>query len=53
MEEYILNECRKHILKFHNMSDIEIYNWMCDNYKGCRDYRMIRKCSFIIFEESR
>ena len=53
MEEYILNECRKRILKFHNMSDIEIYNWMCDNYKGCSNYEMIRKCSFIIFEESR
>lgn len=53
MEEYILNECRKHILKFHNMSDTEIYNWMCDNYKGCRNYEMIKKCSFIIFEESR
>ena len=25
MEEYILDECRKHILKFHNMSDTEIY----------------------------
>lgn len=53
MEEYILSECRKRILKFHNMSDTEIYNWMCDNYKGCSNYEMIRKCSFIIFEESR
>lgn len=53
MEEYILSECRKRILKFHNMSDTEIYNWMCDNYKGCSNYEMIRKCSFIIFKESR
>lgn len=53
MKEYILNECRKHILKFHNMSDTEIYNWMCDNYKGYKNYEIIRKCSFIIFEESR
>ena len=53
MEEYILNECRKYILKFHNMSDTEIYNWMCNNYKGYKNYEIIRKCSFIIFEESR
>lgn len=53
MEGYILDECRKYILKFHNMSDTEIYNWMCDNYKGCRDYEMIRRCSFVIFKESR
>jgi hypothetical protein len=34
------------------MFDTEIYNWMCDNCRDCRDYKMIRKCSFIIFEES-
>ena len=52
MEEYILDECRKHILKFHNMSDTEIYNWMCDNFYTT-DYEMVRKCSRIIFAESR
>ena len=52
MEEYILDECRKHILKFHNMSDTEIYNWMCDNFYTTY-YEMVRKCSRIIFAESR
>ena len=52
MKTYILNECRKYIFKFHDMSDMQIYNWMCNNFAS-KDYEMIRECSFIIFTESR
>ena len=53
MEEYILDECSNGILNFLIMSDWEIFNCMFDNYIGCSNYEMIRKCSFVIFEESR
>ncbi len=52
MKDIILTECRKDISRFSNMTDIEIYNWMCDTF-ACKDYEMIRECSFIIFNESR
>lgn len=50
--DYILNYCRKDVLRFSKMTDTEIYNWMCDNFAE-KDYEMLRKCSFIIFKESR
>lgn len=52
MRDLILRDCRKRISQFHNMSDIEIYNWMCNNY-ACKDFQLIRECSFVIFRESR
>lgn len=52
LEESILKDCRKNISNFHNMSDVEIYEWMCDNFV-CRDYELLRRCSFVIFKESR
>lgn len=52
MKEIILNYCRDNIEKFKSMSDMEIYEWICENYY-IRDYEEARNCSFIIFYESR
>ena len=52
MENMILNECRNDLNKFSKMTDVEIYNWMCNNFYT-KDYATVRKCSRIIFEESR
>ena len=52
MENMILNECRNNLNKFSKMTDTEIYNFICDNFH-IKDYEMARKCSWIIFEESR
>lgn len=52
MKNTILFYCRQHINKFYNMSDTEIYEWMCNNFYY-NNYEEIRKCSFIIFNESR
>lgn len=51
MKERILKECKNNIGMFSKMSDIEIYNWLCENY-WCKDYKMLRECSFIIFNEN-
>lgn len=50
--KYILDYCRKNIKRFHTLTDVEIYDWMCSNFAS-RDYQMIRECSRIIFDESR
>ena len=50
--DYILEYCRQNLKRFHNMTDMEIYNWMCDNFAS-KNYEKIRECSFIIFKESR
>ena len=52
MENKILNYCRKNLKRFSMMSDTEIYDWMCNNFYT-KDYEMVRKCSMIIFKESR
>ncbi len=52
MQEQILEYCRKDIKRFSKMSDSEIYDWMCWNFAS-KDYQMLRRCSTIIFEESR
>lgn len=52
MKDKILQECRENIQNFSKMSDSEIYDWLCNNY-WCKDYEMLRDCSFIIFYESR
>lgn len=52
MEKMILNHCRNILKRFSDMSDVEIYNWMCENFYT-KDYEMVRRCSRIIFEESR
>ena len=52
MENMILENCRKNLTRFSTMTDVEIYNWMCDNFYT-KDYEMVRKCSRIIFDESR
>lgn len=50
--DYILNYCRENIDRFSKMTDSEIYDWMCKNFYE-KDCEMIRRCSFIIFKESR
>lgn len=50
--DYILEYCRKFINRFAKMNDSEIYDWICENF-WINDYEVARKCSFIIFEESR
>lgn len=52
MKDMILSYCRQNLKRFSVMSDMEIYNWMCDNFYT-KDYEMARQCSFIIFHESR
>ena len=52
MENMILEHCRNNLTRFSTMTDVEIYNWMCDNFY-MEDYEMVRRCSRIIFEESR
>lgn len=52
MENMILNHCRNNLTRFSAMTDVEIYNWMCDNFYT-KDYEMVRQCSFSIFYESR
>lgn len=52
MGNMILNYCRNNLNRFSNMTDVEIYNWMCDNFYT-KDYEMVRKYSRIIFDESR
>ena len=52
MDEIILEHCRDNLTRFSTMTDVEIYNWMCDNFYT-KDYEMVRKCSRIIFDESR
>ena len=52
MENMILEHCRNNLTRFSTMTDVEIYNWMCDNFYT-KDYGMVRKCSRIIFDESR
>ncbi len=52
MQEQILEYCRKDIKRFSKMSDSEIYDWMCWNFAS-KDYQMLRRCSTVIFEESR
>ena len=52
MKDYILNHFRKNLKRFSTMSDIEIYNWMCDNFYT-KDYETVRQCSFITLIESR
>lgn len=52
MRKQILKECREVIQRFSKMTDSEIYDWLCNNY-WCKDYDMLRECSFIIFNESR
>ena len=52
MENMILEYCRNNLTRFSTMTDVEIYNWMCDNF-CTKDYEMVRKCSRIIFDESR
>ena len=52
MENMILEHCRNNLTRFSTMTDVEIYNWMCDNFYT-KDYEMVRKCSRIIFDESR
>lgn len=51
-EEDIVNYCKNNLHKFANMNDMEIYDWLCNNY-ACKDYEMIRRCSFIIYKDSR
>lgn len=51
-EELILNECERCLKEFSRMSDTEIYKWLCDNY-ACKDYELLRKCSFILHKNSR
>ena len=46
--DYILNYCLTNISKFKNMTDSEIYFWLCDNFYT-KDYDMLRKCSFVIY----
>ena len=52
MEKMILEHCRNNLTRFSTMTDVEIYNWMCNNFYT-KDYEMVRKCSRIIFAESR
>lgn len=52
MKEIILNECRQNLRRFRDMSDMQIYDWMCWNF-ATKDYSMVRDCSFIIYKESR
>lgn len=52
-EEGIINDCKNNTKKFSIMTDMEIYNWLCNNYPTCRDYELLRRCSFIIFKDSR
>ena len=52
MENMILEHCRNNLTRFSTMTDVEIYNWMCNNFYT-KDYEMVRKCSRIIFAESR
>lgn len=52
MEDMILNYCRNNLNRFSVMTDVEIYDWMCDNFYT-KNYEMVRKCSRIIFDESR
>lgn len=52
MKEQILEYCRRDIKRFYEMSDSEIYDLLCNIY-FCKDYEMLRECSFIIFKESR
>lgn len=52
MMNYILSECRKTLSRFRKMNDIEIYHYMCNNFFST-DFEMIRRCSFIIYNESR
>lgn len=51
-EELILKECEGCKKEFSRMSDTEIYEWLCDNY-ACKDYELLRKCSFILHKNSR
>ena len=32
MENMILEYCRNNLTRFSTMTDVEIYNWMCDNF---------------------
>lgn len=52
MKDMILKECRKNIRKFKIMNDMEIYEWICNNFY-ITDYEEARECSFIIYRESR
>lgn len=52
MEKLILKTLMDNVSKFSKMTDTEIYDWICNNFY-CNDYEMMRKCSFIIFKESR
>lgn len=55
MKEKILSDLRKMGIKhFHKMTDMEIYNYICDVfYLHDDEYQIARECSFIIFNESR
>lgn len=33
------------------MTDMEIYDWLCGNYPACKDYELLRRCSFIILKQ--
>lgn len=52
MKDYIINYCQQQLKRFSSMSDIEIYNWMCDNF-CTKDYSMVRQCSMQIYYQSR
>lgn len=52
MREQVLDYCRNKSLMFHTMSDLEIYNYICDAF-WIENFTVARECSLIIFRESR
>lgn len=51
LKKQILNFAFKNIKRFRNMSDTEIYDWICETFYVEGHYDVARNCSFIIFEE--
>lgn len=47
MENIIKDFCFKNIKMFSNMNDMEIYDWICENF-WCKDYQMMRRISLEI-----
>lgn len=51
MKNQILAFCRNKIDLFSHMTDIDIYNYICENF-FIENFTEARECSFIIFKES-